>query len=157
MRLTARFMSFASLIAVLLVFCGLQIGGAAWAQEASQSAAPVGTPDAKLKKSPPPNVAGSWCGSLKDDDEGAGQINLSIKQNGKQLSGNWSDDFGGSGTLTGKISGTAVSVKLKDVASKCKIQGNGTLVSPGEITGTYSQYGCHEADGGSFDITSPSC
>jgi hypothetical protein len=113
--------------------------------------------ETKVKKSPPPNVAGSWCGPVKDNDLGSGQINLSINQSGKQLSGSWSDDFGGSGSLTGKINGTAVSAKLRDQANKCKLQVNGTLVSPGEITGTYSQFGCHQADGGSFDITSPTC
>ena len=130
----------------------------AWAQGDMESPDVVGTiSELKAKKSPPLSVAGSWCGPLKDDDLGPGQINLSINQSGKQLSGSWSDDFGGNGTLTGKINGTAVSVKLKDDANKCKIQANGTLVAPGEITGTYSQFGCHEADGGSFDISSPTC
>jgi hypothetical protein len=144
--------------ALLLVVTGLSgSASSVMAQGRDASEIASASSDAKVKKSPPPNVAGSWCGSVKDNDAGSGEINLSIKQSGKQLSGTWSDDFGGSGTLSGKINGTAVSAKLKDQANKCKLQVNGTLVSPGEITGNYSQFGCHEADGGSFDITSPSC
>jgi len=33
----------------------------------------------------------------------------------------------------------------------------GTLVAPDEVTGTYSIFGCHQSDGGTLDITSPSC
>jgi hypothetical protein len=114
--------------ALLLVVAPYGAATSALAQD-SDARNIIGTSsDAKVKKYPPPNVAGSWCGLVKDNDEGSGQINLSIKQSGKKLSGSWSDDFGSSGALTGKISGSAVSAKLKDQASKCKLQVNGTLV-----------------------------
>src|SRR5208337_2350505 len=39
------------------------------------------------KKSPPPDVAGSWCGSINDMDFGMGTINLDVNQKGANLSG----------------------------------------------------------------------
>jgi len=135
-------------------------GNAAWAEDATDSngdlvpSNPFFVPD---KKTPPPNVAGSWCGSIQDNVLGSGEITLAIKQKGSKLSGTWTDDFGGFGKLSGKIKGTALTARLRDKASKCNIAVNGILVNPGELSGTYSQFGCHQADGGSFDITSPTC
>lgn len=108
-------------------------------------------------KTPPLDVAGPWCGSIQDNALGSGEITVAIKQKGSKLGGTWTDNFGGFGTLSGKIKGTALTAKLHDKASKCKIVMNGILVNPGEVSGTYSQFGCHQADGGSFDITSPIC
>jgi hypothetical protein len=129
-----------------------------YAQDSSpeyQSA--ISSTDGKLKPPPPAPVAGAWCGTVQDNLVGTGQINLAIKQKKQNLSGTWTDEFGGFGTLTGKIVGDAVSVKLKDKASKCKLAVNGTLEAPNELSGTYSQFGCKQADSGSFDIESPGC
>ena len=109
------------------------------------------------KKSPPPHVAGPWCGSIDDNQLGPGTLSLDINQKGSKLNGTWTDDLGASGTLKGKVQGDAVIVTLKPRGSKCRFAVNGTLVSSDEITGTYSIFGCHQSDGGTFDITSPSC
>ncbi len=122
----------------------------AWAQDSTQ-----GQPESK--KSPPPDVAGSWCGSINDMDFGMGTINLDVNQKGANLSGSWSGTLGGSGTFKGKINGDAITATLKERDTKRKVAMVGTLVESGEVTGTYSIFGCKESDGGSFDITSPTC
>jgi hypothetical protein len=52
------------------------------------------------------------------------------------------------------VQGNAIIATLKPKGTPCRFQVNGTLVSPTEITGNYSVFGCHRADGGSFDINS---
>lgn len=136
-------------------------GAVAWAQDSMPSVEDAGRNDARGDVIPLntllPNVAGPWCGSIQDNVFGSGQITLAINQRGSRIGGTWTDDFGGFGTLSGKMTGTALTAKLRDRANKCNIVVNWILVNPGEISGTYAQFGCHQADGGSFDITSPSC
>jgi hypothetical protein len=130
-------------------------GAVAWAQDADDSASDVSEPESKGP--PPPHVAGPWCGSINDTEFGSGTISLEVKQKRTKLSGSWSDTLGGNGTIKGKIDGDAITATLKQRGTKCKVAMVGTLVSPDEVTGTYSIFGCHQADGGEFDITSPSC
>ena len=105
----------------------------------------------------PANVAGPWCGTVDDDIFGFGNITLSITQKGAHLKGTWSDDLGGFGNLNGKITGTAITAKLHNKASHCGLSVNGILVNPSEVAGTYAVFGCNQADGGTFDITTPTC
>ena len=138
-------------------------GAVAWAQDSTpaddtvqdDSGGEVIQPESK--KSPPPDVAGPWCGSIEDTDLGPGTISLEVNQKGANLSGSWSDTLGGSGTFKGKIKGDAITATLKQRDTKCKVAMVGTLVAPDEATGTYSIFGCKQSDGGTFDITSPSC
>jgi len=109
-------------------------GAVAWAQDSDDSGSDVSEPESKGP--PPPHVAGPWCGSIKD---------------------NWSDTLGGNGTIKGKIIGDSITATLKQRGTKCKVAMVGSLVAPDEVSGTYSIFGCHESDGGRFDITSPSC
>ncbi len=141
-----------AILALGVLICVFAVDG--YAQDAgmrSESAAL--SPGQKVKQPPPPRVSGGWCGTVQDNLLGPGNLDLAIKQKKEILSGSWTDDFGGFGVLTGKIVGDALTVRLRDKASKCKLQVNGILVSPDEVTGTYSQFGCRQADGGSFDIT----
>jgi hypothetical protein len=133
----------------------LAYGGVAWAQDSNDSSSDVAQPESKGP--PPPDVAGSWCGSIDDVDFGSGSISLAVNQNKAKLSGSWSDTIGGSGTFKGKITGESITATLKQRGTKCKVAMVGTLVAPDEVTGTYSIFGCHQSDGGTFDITSPSC
>ncbi len=130
-------------------------GGVAWAQDSDDSSSDVTQPESKGP--PPPDVAGPWCGSIDDNDFGSGSISLAVNQKKTKLSGSWSDTLGGNGTFKGKINGDSVTATLMQRGTKCKVAMVGTLVSPDEVTGTYSIFGCHQSDGGSFDITSPSC
>ena len=112
-------------------------------------------PEAQIT-SPTHDVSGPWCGVVNDQNFGSGQINLSVVQKKKNLHGVWSDSLGGFGTFTGKLNGTAITVTMRDKASKCRLAVNGSLISDSEpdsnITGSYAQFGCHQADGGTFDL-----
>jgi len=111
----------------------------------------------EAKKSPPPDVQGAWCGTLNDSRSGSGTIAMTISQNRTKLGGIWTSDLAGSGTFRGKISGNAVTFTLRQKGSACRAAVTGTLVQPGEITGSYSIFGCHQADGGTFDMTTSDC
>ena len=145
----------------LLVAQGGHDSSIAWAQDPMQGAAQDNPGDEivqpEISDTAPPNVSGSWCGSINDNLLGLGTISMAIKQKGSKLSGSWTDDLGGSVSLKGKVQGTAVIVTLKTRGSKCRFAVNGTLVSPNEVTGNYSRFGCRPSDGGSFDITNPTC
>ena len=126
----------------------LLLTSAAYAQEGAEADAQV--------KSPTQSISGLWCGVVADQYYGSGQINLSVVQKGKNLQGTWSNSLGGFGNFTGKINGTAITVTMRDTASRCKLAVSGALVSDSEpdsnIAGSYAQFGCHEADGGTFDL-----
>jgi hypothetical protein len=133
----------------------------AWAQDSApaaatqeDSAADTGEFDTK---SSPARVAGPWCGSINDTAFGDGTISLQVKQKGTKLSGSWSDTFGLSGKFNGKIKGDSITAILTARRTKCKVAMVGALVAPNEVSGTYSIFGCRQSDGGTFDITSPSC
>jgi hypothetical protein len=126
----------------------LLVASSAYAQEAAEPEAPV--------KPPTYNISGPWCGVVNDQNYGSGQINLSVIQKGKNLSGTWSNSLDGFGTFTGKINGAAITVTMRDKASKCGLAVNGSLISDSDpdtnIAGSYAQFGCHQADGGTFDL-----
>jgi hypothetical protein len=134
----------------------------AWSQDSTQvanDAAPGDSADNFLEsepdqKSTPPNVGGAWCGSLEDNQLGSGTISMNVLQKGSKIHGSWTDDLGASGTFKGKVQGNAVVVTLKPRGTNCRYHVNGTLVTPTEISGNYSVFGCHIADGGNFDINS---
>ena len=104
-----------------------------------------------------PAVQGSWCGSMNDNHFGAADIGMDINQRGSKLRGTWTSSLGRSGTFKGKIAGGAVTLTLQEKGNACRAAVNGTLVEAGEITGTYTIFGCHQSDGGTFDMTSPGC
>jgi len=110
-----------------------------------------------VKPSPPPDVQGAWCGTLNDSRAGSGTIAMTISQNRTKLGGIWNSDLAGSGTFRGRIAGNAVTFTLRQKGSTCRAAVTGTLVEPGEITGSYSIFGCHQADGGTFDMTTYDC
>jgi hypothetical protein len=118
--------------------------------------AEAGEPQSKGKR-PPPDIDGTWCGSVDDSHLGSGMIRVAVTQRGAKLTGTWTADFAGSGTLKGKIKGNVINLTLRQTGNPCRVAANGTLVQPGEITGNYTIFGCHQSDGGTLDITSPDC
>jgi hypothetical protein len=136
--------------------------GIAWAQDSTRLATDTPQSDSGEnsiesgldQKSAPPNVRGAWCGPIDDNQLGSGSITMNVLQKGSKIHGSWTDDLGASGTFKGKVNGDAVIVTLKARGSKCRFHVNGTLVTPTEISGSYSIFGCHVADGGDFDINS---
>jgi len=134
----------------------------AWGQESSDAAddrAPEASDAAAApdRSSRPPDIAGALCGSINDNNLGEGTINLSIVQKGRFFSGNWADSLGGSGTLKGRIVRDSVTLMLRQRGSRCGLAAVGTLVDSQEISGSFSTFGCRPSDGGTFDITSPTC
>ena len=117
----------------------------------------LGVTELKRQKTPPPDVHGAWCGSINDSRVGAAAISMSINQKGAKLSGSWTSDRAGSGTLKGKIVGHALTLTLQQEGDRCRAAVNGALVQSDEITGSYSIFGCRQSDGGTFDITSREC
>jgi len=111
----------------------------------------------KPQKPPPHEVQGAWCGSINDSRFGLGTISMIISQKGTRLSGTWTSDLIVGGTFKGKVSGNLVTLTLRQDSTQCRATVNGTLVESGEITGTYIIFGCHQSDGGTFDMTSPDC
>jgi len=99
-----------------------------------------------------PNVAGSYSGTLEDHRFGMGDITADIVQNGSKLSGNWSSDFGGPGTIKGSVKASgAVKARLK-IKGGCGVSIKGVFQGGDEIVGTYKVTGCGKSDGGTFDM-----
>ena len=109
------------------------------------------------KRTSPPAVQGSWCGSMDDNHFGPANIGMDISQRGSKLSGTWTSSLGRSGTLKGKIAGSTVTLTLQEKGNACRAAVSSTLVRSDEITGTYTIFGCHQSDGGTFDITNSDC
>jgi len=79
------------------------IGSQAWAQQWDDSSGDSSPAADSESKSTPPDVAGTYSGSIKDHRFGAGTITATIDQTGSKLSGTANSSFGG-GTLKGKVS-----------------------------------------------------
>ena len=129
-RVKSRRFLMSALCALLLV------SSSTYAQEAAQ-------PEAQVT-SPTHDISGAWCGVVNDQNFGSGQINLSVIQKKKNLHGVWSDSLGGFGTFIGKINGSAITVSMRDKASKCRLAVNGSLIADSEpdsnIAGSYAQF-----------------
>ena len=61
-------------------------------------------------------VAGTWTGSINTDQDGNGTLTLTINQNKKKLTGNFTTDISGghSGPLKGNVSGDVVKINMVD-------------------------------------------
>ena len=149
LRAVAFMLAVASIFPIFsAVFCQVQADDLAIQEDLSTTEA---------KQSQPPEVQGAWCGTLNDSRAGSGTIAMTINQNQTKLGGIWTSDLAGSGTFRGRIAGNSVTLTLRQKGSSCRAAVTGTLVQPGEITGSYSIFGCHQADGGTFDMTTSDC
>src|SRR5262249_6120678 len=88
------------------------------------------------KPSPPPEVQGAWCGSWNDSRAGSGTVAMPGSQNRTTLGGIWTSVLTGSGPFRGRIAVSAVTFRLRQKGSACRAAVTGTLVQPGEITGS---------------------
>lgn len=106
----------------------------------------------------PLSVAGSWAGSLTDDQAGGGSLAIGFTQTGCTLGGSWQIAFSdptlsGGGSLTGAASRTGVSFTLLSPApGTCGYQGEGSASGDREIAGSYATVGTNCARSGTFDI-----
>ena len=151
----SRLRAVAFVLAIASIFL---TSGAAFSQvQANDPATQEDLSTTEAKQSPPPDVQGAWCGTLNDSRTGSGTIAMTISQKRTKLGGIWTSDLAGSGTFKGRIAGNAVTFTLRHAGSACRAAVTGTLVQSGEITGSYSIFGCHQADGGTFDMTNSDC
>ena len=126
-------------------------GSIVWAQswdDLSHDAAPQ-SGDSEPQTAPP-NIAGTWAGTLHDHLLGQGNLSFSIHQNGSKVSGRYSSDFGG-GKLRGKIHSDGSIVVTLHIISTCGLAAHAMVVG-NEITGTYHAAGCTRNDHGSFQV-----
>jgi hypothetical protein len=146
-------------VAFILAFASIFLtSGAAFSQaQASDPATQEDLSTTEAKPSTTPDVQDAWCGTLNDSRAGSGTIAMTISQNRSKLGGIWTSDLSGSSTFKGRIAGNAVTFTLRQKGSACRAAASGALVRSGEIAGSYSIFGCHQADGGTFDMTSSDC
>jgi hypothetical protein len=104
----------------------------------------------------PSSVAGTWTGSLVDALAGPATLQYTLSQSGSTLSGTWSSKFPAAanpvtGTLTGTLSGSTVTLILAIDNSSCQESVTATA-SGSTMTGTYSDDNCGGGDGGTFTL-----
>jgi hypothetical protein len=110
------------------------------------------------KKAPPPDIAGTWSGSIDDDDGGPASLTLDVTQKNTKINGGFDCDFG-SGSFSGSINSAGVikfTAKLeRSCKGTCHLQLNASLPHPAEMSGTYKVQGCKHAKGdtGTFLVT----
>ena len=121
-------------------------GSAAYAQNWDNSGSDASSTAEPETKSPP-NVAGTYSGTIDDHQDGSGPMTMTINQNGKKLTGNFTTFFN-SGTIKGSVSTTGkVHARLK-VGGTCGASFHGTFENGDEIVGVYNVSGCRPKDNG---------
>lgn len=128
------------------------LGSVAWAQDATdaeQGADVSSQPDAAA-----PSVAGTWEGPINDNSFGSADFTIVVKQKQSKLKGNWTISIGGGGTFVGKVKsdGTTLLFRFKERGKRCHVKATATLLSPTEMTGTYTAKSCSHASTGNFDL-----
>jgi hypothetical protein len=101
-----------------------------------------------------PDVSGSYTGTVQDHKLGTGDISADIIQNGSRLTGDWDSDFGGPGTINGRVKPNGkVHLRLKITGARgCGLNAQGVFRGGDEIVGKYQVTGCKKSDHGTFDI-----
>jgi len=121
---------------------------------------------------PSADISGIWSGPVSSDDVARGDpgtVSAAITQNDCSLGGTWTFSFGDANLdkqleIKGNVpQTTAVQMDLRQCngaagsctsLASCDYRASGTLVSPTEISGTYTTVeNCSFTESGSFDIT----
>lgn len=86
------------------------------------------------------NVAGNWSGPIVADGGPSGTMTLGLSQAGDALVGNYSDNFGDAGSVSGSIDGKKLNLTATmTVPAGTVVSFKGTLNDAGnQISGTYS-------------------
>ena len=127
--------------AVRIVGIMMLLSVVAWAPSAFAQADDVAaSPDAQMILP----VAGTWTGSIKTDQDGSGDLTLTINQNKKKLTGSFTTDISGghSGPLKGNVSGDVVKINMVDTQGQnhCKVKIMAT-VSGSDMSGAVLVHG----------------
>jgi hypothetical protein len=101
----------------------------------------------------PPDISGLWGGTIDDSELGSGSFDVDFTQNGKKLTGTFSTSLGGSGNLTGSVSGSG-KIHLKFLTPKmnhpkCHASSKG-MVSTNTIALSFKFAGCGKNSGKEF-------
>ena len=105
-----------------------------------------------------PTVTGTWTGTLTSTSIPGlvATVSFTLAQSGSSVSGTWSSTgtFGPSGgTISGTISGSAVSVTASQSdPTLCPLSVT-AVVSGSQMTGTYATFNCTEVITGSLSVT----
>jgi hypothetical protein len=102
----------------------------------------------------PPDLSGIWLGSVTDNSLGSATFTFTVEQKRRRLKGTWSDDIGDAGKFLGHVAsdGASLVFKFKVTGHRCRLLATGTLISPTEISGTYTTRHCSSATFGTFDV-----
>lgn len=96
-------------------------------------------------------VNGTWIGT---SPERGSTFTLIITQNGSTLTGTWSTNSAGTGTISGTKSGTAIAVNLNGTGGSCSLTYTGTLqTSLTSINGTVVPINCNSNTIGTLNLT----
>lgn len=109
---------------------------------------------------PATSLTGTWSGivSAFGSPAGPGGIQATIAESGNALTGTWGTSypnpiFNSSGSLTGAVNGTAVSLTLSSsVAGGCPYSATATLSSSTLMAGTFATVSCSVAQSGTFNL-----
>lgn len=107
----------------------------------------------------PLSIAGSWTGTLQDNNCGNGTFKVSFSQTSCSIGGVWSSDFSipacdELGTLQGDLDDTSLDVRLTPNGSGCSFDVAGVVSGVDQITGNYTPRGdCQVSGGGTFEIS----
>jgi hypothetical protein len=104
-----------------------------------------------------PSVSGTWSGTITSNQvAGSGPARVTISQTDNNLSGSWSvtgPNGPDSGSLTGSVDGSAVSMTLSpSVPTSCPYTATAT-VSGNSMTGTYAAFNCTLPVAGGITLT----
>ena len=125
----------------------------AWAQDATDSDQGESVPSEPAAA--PPNVQGTWAGSIDDPSLGMFNITLDIFQNQNKLNGTFTTSVNAHGTFKGKIASDemTITLKLKQNHHSCTVTTVGKLVDPTDINGTYTSKHCGKLSSGAFSVS----
>lgn len=104
-----------------------------------------------------PDLGGSWSGTVTSNIFGTGTMTATLRQQGNDLDGSVQYNYPGnpsiSGTVTGEISGSQVSMLLRPATSLvCDARATGTFNSD-RITGQWNVINCSTDQHGTFELT----
>ena len=105
---------------------------------------------------PTTSLAGNWSGTISSVLYGNGAMAFTLAQSSKALSGTWSATFANaanndSGSLSGNVSGSAVSIVLTPSNPfTCPFNVTATLSGSTSMSGTYAAFNCTVAASGTF-------
>lgn len=119
---------------------------------------------------PTPNISGNWSGTMFSTQSGNGELAFTLTQRGlsllppgtgqeQELTGTWSGSFlnanadGMSGTASGTVSQSSVTLALTPGVTGCAYSLTATLTGAVSMSGTWTTSNCPYQAGGALSAT----